>query len=76
MLLSMDFTAALYAPWCRHLDSLKGIPPLLSPLYADSLKCTSFDVDSLLAAARYTMSFVKVVGQEASPSKCVLSRWM
>ena len=39
---------------------------------ADNLKCTSYIVGTLLAAARYTVSYVKVVGQEASPSKCVL----
>ena len=65
----MVFTVALYAPWCRHLENLKGISP---QLYADNLKCTSYNVDSLLAAAQYTVSYVKVVGQEASPSKCVL----
>ena len=41
-------------------------------LYADNLKCTSYDVDSVLAAAQYTVSYVLTVGQEASPSKCVL----
>ena len=46
----------------------KGISP---QLHADNLKCTSYDVDTLIAAARYTVSYVKVVGQEASPSKCV-----
>ena len=35
------------------------------------LKCTSHSVDNL-PAARYTVSCVYVVGQEASPSKCVL----
>ena len=45
----------------------------MSPqLYADNLECNSYDVDTLLAAAQYTVSHVKVVGQEASPSKCVL----
>ena len=44
----------------------------LLQLYADNLKCTSKSVDSLLDAAQYTVSYVRVVGQEASPSKCVL----
>ena len=39
---------------------------------ADNLKCNAYDVDTLLTAAQYTVSYVKVVGQEASPSKCVL----
>ena len=67
--LSMVFIVALYAPWCRHLENLKGNS---SQLCADNLKCTSYSVDSLLDAAQYTVSYVRVVGQEASPSKCVL----
>ena len=30
------------------------------------------DVDSVLTAAQYTVYYVRAVGQEASPSKCVL----
>ena len=67
--LSMVFIVALYTPWCRYLESLAGISP---QLYADNLKCTSFNVDSVLAAAQYTVSHVHAVGQEASPCKCVL----
>ena len=67
--LSMVFIVALYNPWCRHLESLVGISP---QLYADNLKCTSYDVCSVLAAAQCTVSYVHAVGQEASPSKCVL----
>ena len=66
--LSMVFMVALYAPWCRYLESLAGISP---QLHADNLKCTSKSVDSVLAAAQYTVSYVHAVGQEASPSKCV-----
>ena len=39
----------------------KGISP---QLHADNIKCTSFYVDTSLAAARHTVSYVKVVGQE------------
>ena len=67
--LSMIFIVALYTPWCRYLGSCANISP---QLYADNLKCTSYDVDNVLAAAQYTVSFVRAVGQEASPSKCVL----
>ena len=67
--LSMVFIVAFYAPWCRHLESLVGISP---QLYADNLKCTSYNVDSVLVAAQCTVSYVHAVGQEASPSKCVL----
>ena len=65
----MIFIVALYTPWCRHLESLAGISP---QLYADNLKRTSYTVDSVFAAAQYTVSYVHAVGQEASPSKCVL----
>ena len=67
----MVFIVALYTPWCRYLESLAGISP---QLYADNLKCTFYSVDSVLAAAQYTVSHVHAVGQEASPSKCVLLR--
>ena len=67
--LSMFFIVAFYVPWCWNLESLRGIFP---QLYADNLKCTSKKVDSVLAAARHMVSYVKEVGQEASPSKCVL----
>ena len=59
MPLSVVFIVAPYAPWCWHLESLKGISP---QLYADNLWCTSFHVDTVLAAVRYTVSFVKVSG--------------
>ena len=65
----MVFIVALYTPWCRYLESLAGISP---QLYADNLKCTSYNFDSVLDAAQYTLSYVHAVGQEASPSKCVL----
>ena len=52
----------------RYLESLAGISP---QLYADN-QCTSYSVDSVLAAAQYTVSYVHAVGQEASPGKCVL----
>ena len=69
MPLRMVFIVALFSPWCRYLESLAGISP---QLYADNLKCSSYSVDSVLAAAQYTVSYVHAVGQEASPSKCVL----
>ena len=65
----MVFIVALYIPWCRYLESLAGISP---QFYADNLKCSSYCVDSVLAAAQYTVSYVHAVGQEASPSKCEL----
>ena len=46
-----------------------GVQP---QLYADNLKCVSRDSDLLLAAARFTTGYVRLVGQEPAPSKCVL----
>ena len=67
--LSMMFIVALYLPWCRYLSAQVGVQP---QLYADNLKCVSRDPDSLLAAARFTTGYVRLVGQEPAPSKCVL----
>ena len=41
-------------------------------LYADNLKCVSGDPDLLLRVARFTTGYVRLVGQEPAPSKCVL----
>ena len=45
-----------------------GVQPRL---YADNLKCVSRDPD-LLLSARFTTKYVRLVGQEPAPSKCVL----
>ena len=65
----MVFIVALYVPWCRYLSSQHGVTP---QLYADNLKCTTTDGNKLLEAARFTDQYIRAVGQEASPSKCVL----
>ena len=65
----MVFIVALYVPWCRYLSSQRGVTP---QLYADNLKCTTVDGGALLEAARLTDRYIRAVGQEASPSKCVL----
>ena len=62
------FIVALYLPWCRYLDAQYGVSP---QLYADNLKCVSRDSDLLLRAARFTTGYVRLVGQEPAPSKCV-----
>ena len=67
--LSMMFIVALYLPWCRYLSAQVGVEP---QLYADNLKCTSRDLVLLLHAARFTTGYVRLVGQEPAPSKCVL----
>ena len=67
--LSMMFIVALYLPWCRYLAPQEWVEP---QLYADSLKCVSRDPGVLLRAARSTTGYVRLVGQEPAPSKCVL----
>ena len=67
-LLSMIFTVALCLPWCRYLAAHEGVQP---QLYADNLKCVSCDPGLLLHAARFTSGYVRLVGQEPAPSKCV-----
>ena len=67
--LSMMFTVALYLPWCGYLAAQEGVEP---QLYADNLKCVSRDPDFLLRAAGFTTGYVRLVGQERAPSKCVL----
>ena len=67
--LSVMFIVALYLPWCRYLSAQVGVQP---QLYADNNKCVSMDPGSLLHAARFTTGYVRLVGQEPAPSKCVL----
>ena len=68
--LSMMFIVALYLPWCRYLSPQVGVRP---QLYADNL-CLSRNPELLLRAARSTTGYVRLVGQEPTPSKCVLLR--
>ena len=65
----MMFIVALYLPRCRYLAAQEGFQP---QLYADNLKCLSRDPEVLLHAARFTTQYVRLVGQELAPSKCVL----
>ena len=67
--LSMVFIVALYVPWCRHLDSLPDVKP---QLYADNLKCSADRPRALFESARFTAQYVRSVGQDVSPGKCVL----
>ena len=67
--LSMMFIVALYLPWCRYLAPQEGVQP---QLYADNLKCLSGDPGVFWRAARFTTGYVRLVGQEPAPSKCVL----
>ena len=67
--LSMMFIVALYLPWCRYPAAQVGVQP---QLYADNLKCLSRSPELLLHAARFAAKYVRLVGQEPAPSKCVL----
>ena len=68
-LLSMVFIVAFCVPWCRHLDSLPDVKP---QLYADNLKCSAGRPCALFESARFTAQYVRSVGQDVSPGKCVL----
>ena len=68
-LLSMVFIVALYVPWCHHLDALPDVKP---QLYADNLKCSAERPGALFDYARFTAQYVRSVGQDVSPGKCVL----
>ena len=67
--LSMVFIVALYVPWCRHLDALPDVKP---QLHADNLKCSVERPRTLFESARFTAQYVRSVGQDVFPVKCVL----
>ena len=67
--LSMMFIVALYLTWCRYLAAQVGVQ---HQLHADNLKCFSRNPELLLHAARFTTQYVRLVGQQPAPSKCVL----
>ena len=64
----MMFIVASYL-WYVYLEAVPGVSP---QLYADNLKCISSSPGALLSAARFTNLFISLVGQEATPRKCVL----
>ena len=41
-------------------------------LYADNLRCSARCPNALFDAARFTAGYVRTVGQDVSPGKCVL----
>ena len=59
----------LFVPWCRRLESLPDIKP---QLYADNLKCSAACPRALFESAYFTAKYVRLVGQDVSPGKCVL----
>ena len=52
------------------LRTPKEMSTLLKSMFL-LFKCSSYNSDLLLASAQYTVAYVKAVGQEASPSKCM-----
>ena len=66
---SMVFIVALYVPWCRYLESLTDVKP---QLHADNLKCSAQCPNALFGAARFIARYIRDVGQDVSPGKCVL----
>ena len=56
-------------PGGKYLATQEGVEP---QLYADNLKCVLRDPGVLLRAARFTTGYVRFVGQEPAPRKCVL----
>ena len=56
-------------PWCRHLESLPDVKP---QLYADNLRCSAARPRALFESAHFTARYVRSVGQDVSPGKCVL----
>ena len=65
----MVFIVALRFPWCRHLESMPDVKP---QLYADYLKCSAERPRALFESASFTAKYVRSVGQDVSPGKCVL----
>ena len=48
------------------------MPDVRPQLYTDNRKCTAECPDALFDAARFTSRYVRSVGQDVSPGKCVL----
>ena len=67
--LSMVFIVVQNVPWFRHLEALLDVEP---QLYADNLKCSAERPAALFDSARFTAQYVRSVGQDVSPGKCVL----
>ena len=66
---SMMFIVALYLPWCEYLAAQEGLNHSCTLI----ILCVSQggDLDLLLRVARFTAAYVRLVGQEPAPIKCV-----
>ena len=51
---------------------MDALPSVKRQLYADNLKCSAERPFALFEAARFTAQYVRSVGQDVSPGKCVL----
>ena len=51
------------------MESFREVKP---QLYADNFKCDSGDDDDLSEAARFTNTYIRLVGQAPAPSNCIL----
>ena len=67
--LSMMFTVALYLPWCGYLAAQEGLSPSCMLTVSSVFPGTP---GVLLRAAKFTTGYVRLVGQEPAPRKCVL----
>ena len=60
---------ALFVPWCGRVEvSPRTVPQLNS----DNLDCSVYCSQDFVGAARFTVKYVKAVGQDISFVKCVL----
>ena len=54
------------------MGTFESLPDVRPQLYADNLNCSAQCPDALFGAARFTAWYVRAVGQDVSPGKCVL----
>ena len=71
--LSMMFIVALYLPWCRYLAAHDELDLSLMLI---TLSVCPRDPGLLLHVARVTSGYVRLVGQEPAPGKCVLFEYV
>ena len=69
MHLEYDVHCCFVSPFVWALGCTGGVEP---QVYADNLKCVSWDPGVLLRVAWFTTGHVMLVGQEPAVSKCVL----
>ena len=65
----MVFIVVLYVSWCRRLESMPSIRP---QVHAHNLKCSSVCPRASFSAASFTVQYVRSVGHDVSPGKCVV----